>query len=56
MQENGYIGNDNALKFKNEKELGKAIDDYFLKCDSIFFMPVFSKFIVLVVAQRCLCN
>lgn len=33
MQENGYIGNDNALKFKNEKELGKAIDDYFLKCD-----------------------
>lgn len=33
MQENGYIGNTNALKFKNEEELKKAIDNYFLKCD-----------------------
>ena len=33
MQENGYIGNDNALKFKDEKELEKAINKYFNKCD-----------------------
>lgn len=33
MQENGYIGNDNALKFKDEKELEKAINNYFQKCD-----------------------
>lgn len=33
MQENGYIGNNNALKYKNEKELEKAIDNYFSKCD-----------------------
>ncbi len=33
MQKNGYIGNTNALKFKNEKELKEAIDNYFIKCD-----------------------
>ena len=33
MQENGYIGNENALKFKDEKELEKAIDNYFKNCD-----------------------
>ena len=33
MQENGYIGNTNALKYKNEKELKEAIDNYFIKCD-----------------------
>ena len=33
MQENGYIGNDNALKYKTEKELEKAINEYFDKCD-----------------------
>lgn len=30
---NGYIGNTNALKYKDEKELKKAIDNYFKKCD-----------------------
>ena len=33
MQENGYIGNTNALKYKDVKELEKAINDYFTKCD-----------------------
>ena len=33
MQENGYFGNDNALKFKSEKELEKAINEYFNKCN-----------------------
>ena len=33
MQENGYIGNDNALKFKDEKELENAINNYFQECD-----------------------
>ena len=33
MQENGYIGNTNALKYKSEKELEKAINEYFNKCD-----------------------
>ncbi len=33
MQENGYIGNTNALKYKDEKQLEKAINDYFAKCD-----------------------
>lgn len=33
MQENGYVGNDNALKYKTEKELKKAINEYFDKCD-----------------------
>ena len=33
MQENGYIGNTNALKYKTEKELQKGIDAYFKMCD-----------------------
>lgn len=33
MQENGYIGNTNALKYKTEKELKKGIDKYFKECD-----------------------
>ena len=33
MQENGYIGNTNALKYKTQKELEKAINEYFNKCD-----------------------
>ena len=33
LKENGYIGNTNALKYKDEKELKKAIDNYFIKCD-----------------------
>lgn len=33
MQENGYIGNTNALKYKTEKELQKGIDKYFQECD-----------------------
>lgn len=33
MKTNGYIGNTNALKYKDEKELKKAIDNYFIKCD-----------------------
>lgn len=32
MQES-KIGNTNALKYKNENELKKAIDNYFEKCD-----------------------
>lgn len=34
MQENGYIGNTNALKYKTQEELQKGIDDYFLECDN----------------------
>lgn len=33
MQENGYIGNTNALKYKTEKDLQKGIDKYFQECD-----------------------
>lgn len=33
LRENGYIGNNNALKYKSENELEKAINDYFSKCD-----------------------
>lgn len=33
MQENGYLGNTNALKYKNEQELQKGIDKYFKECD-----------------------
>ena len=33
MQENGYIGNTNALKYKTEKELQKGIEAYFNMCD-----------------------
>ena len=33
MQENGYIGNTNALKYKTQEELQKGIDEYFKKCD-----------------------
>ena len=33
MQENGYIGNTNALKYKTKEELEKAINEYFNKCD-----------------------
>lgn len=33
MQENGYIGNTNALKYKTQEELEKAINEYFDKCD-----------------------
>lgn len=34
MQENGYIGNTNALKYKTQEELQKGIDNYFLECDN----------------------
>lgn len=33
MQDNGYYGNTNALKFKSEEELQKCIDNYFKECD-----------------------
>jgi hypothetical protein len=33
LQENGYIGNTNALKYKTEKELEEGIDKYFQECD-----------------------
>lgn len=33
MQENGYIGNTNALKYKTEEELKKGIEAYFNMCD-----------------------
>lgn len=33
MQENGYIGNTNALKYKTQEELQAGIDKYFEKCD-----------------------
>ena len=33
VQENGYIGNTNALKYKTKEQLKKGIDDYFKKCD-----------------------
>lgn len=33
MQENGYIGNTNALKYKTKEELQKGIDNYFKSCD-----------------------
>lgn len=33
MQENGYIGNTNALKYKTEEDLQKGIDKYFQECD-----------------------
>lgn len=33
LQENGYIGNTNALKYKTEKELQKGIEEYFNMCD-----------------------
>ena len=33
MQENGYFGNTNALKYKTEEELQKGIEAYFNMCD-----------------------
>ena len=33
MQENGYIGNTNAMKYKSKEDLQKGIDEYFAKCD-----------------------
>jgi hypothetical protein len=33
LQENGYIGNTNALKYKTEEQLKKGIDKYFEECD-----------------------
>lgn len=33
MQENGYIGNTNALKYKTQEQLQVGIDKYFQKCD-----------------------
>lgn len=33
MTENGYIGNTNALKYKNKNDLQKGIDEYFRNCD-----------------------
>ena len=33
MQENGYIGNTNALKYKTEEDLKQGIDKYFQDCD-----------------------
>ena len=33
VQENGYIGNTNALKYKRQEELKKGIDAYFDMCD-----------------------
>ena len=34
MKENNFIGNTNALKYKDEKELQKDIDKYFQDCDA----------------------
>lgn len=33
MQENGYYGNTNALKYKTQEELQQGIDKYFAECD-----------------------
>lgn len=33
MQENGYMGNTNALKYKTQEDLQKGIDAYFNMCD-----------------------
>lgn len=33
MQENGYIGNTNALKYKTKEELKQGINKYFQECD-----------------------
>lgn len=33
MQENNYIGNTNALKYKTREQLQKGIDKYFKDCD-----------------------
>lgn len=33
MQDNGYIGNTNALKYKTQEQLQKGIDKYFAECD-----------------------
>ena len=33
MQENGYFGNTNALKYKTQEQLQKGIDAYFKECD-----------------------
>ena len=33
MQENNYIGNTNALKYKTQEQLQKGIDAYFNMCD-----------------------
>ena len=33
MQENGYCGNTNALKYKTQEQLQKGIDAYFKECD-----------------------
>lgn len=33
MQENGYYGNTNALKYKTQEQLQAGIDKYFQKCD-----------------------
>lgn len=33
QEENGYIGNTNALKYKTQEQLQKGIDKYFKDCD-----------------------
>jgi hypothetical protein len=33
MQENGYIGNTNAMKYKDKETLKKGINKYFQECD-----------------------
>jgi len=33
MQENGYIGNTNAMKYKDKETLKKGINKYFQDCD-----------------------
>jgi len=33
LQENGYFGNTNALKYKTQEQLQKGIDAYFKECD-----------------------
>ena len=33
QEENGYIGNTNALKYKTQEQLQKGIDRYFKECD-----------------------
>lgn len=33
QEENGYIGNTNALKYKTQEQLQKGIDKYFKECD-----------------------
>ena len=33
QEENGYIGNTNAFKYKTQEQLQKGIDKYFKECD-----------------------